>query len=83
MKYTVIYEGDAEQMFDQYLDESHETYKVAGLTLYPSQILKDCDPIAYDLYLSDFIDHLAENSGIYVYGLNDGDKPEDEDEEIE
>jgi hypothetical protein len=83
MKYTIIYEGDVEQMFDEYLDDSGELVHVAGLSFYPSKILKECDPIAYDLYLSDFIDHIAENSGIYVFGINDDQKPTDEDEEIE
>jgi len=82
MKYQVIYEGDAEQMFDDYLDEVSEPYKMFGMTFYPSKILSECDPIAYDLGLSEFIDNLVE-SDIYVYGLTDDQKPTDEEEEDE
>lgn len=81
MNYTVITEDEAEQMFDDYLDTSHEVYKIAGLTLYPSQILKDCDPTAYDISVSEFIDHLAENADIYVEGYTDDLKPTDEETE--
>jgi hypothetical protein len=74
VKYTVITEEEAELMFDEYLDDSQEPIKVAGLTFYPSGILSKCDPIAYDLYLDDFIDNLME-SDIYVYGVTDDQKP--------
>jgi hypothetical protein len=83
VNYTVITEEQAEQMFDEYLDSSHETYKIQGLTLYPSQILKDCDPTCYDISVSEFIDHLAENSDIYVLGLTDDLKPTDDEDEDE
>jgi hypothetical protein len=80
MKYTVITEYDAEVMFDEYLDETYDKVKMFGSTFYPSQILNKCDPIAYDIGLSEFIDHLAENSDIYVLGINDDEKPTDEDD---
>ena len=80
MKYSVITEDEAEQMFDEYLDDSQEVINVAGLKFYPSKILSECDPIAYSLYLDEFIDHLRENSDIYVLGINDDEKPTDEDD---
>ena len=42
-----------EEMFDDWLDDVYPTYEIAGVTLYPSQILKSCDPIAYRVALAD------------------------------
>jgi hypothetical protein len=43
-----------EEMFDEWLDDVYPTYKIAGVELYPSQILKNCDPIAYRISLAEF-----------------------------
>ena len=45
-----ISEGD----FDSYLDEIEQTVNVCGMTFYPSDILKSCDPIAYRCAKSDY-----------------------------
>ncbi len=42
-----------EEQFDEMLDELYPVYRMGGLTFYPSQILKDCDPIAYRIALSE------------------------------
>ncbi len=42
-----------EEMFDEWLDDVYPTYQIAGITLYPSQILKNCDPIAYRIAKSE------------------------------
>ena len=42
-----------EEQFDEWLDDVYPTYKIAGVELYPSQILKNCDPIAYRIALSE------------------------------
>ena len=42
-----------EEEFDEWLDDVYPTYEIAGITLYPSQILKNCDPIAYRIALSE------------------------------
>jgi hypothetical protein len=82
VNYTVINEDEAGQMFDEYLDDSTEPVKLGFGTFYASDILKKCDPVAYDLGLSEFYDHLAENADIYVLGFTDDLKPtDDEDEE--
>lgn len=49
-----------EEMFDEFLDETYPVYQIGGVTLYPSQILKDCDPIAYNIALSEYEDFLQE-----------------------
>lgn len=55
MDYIPIDEDKAKQMYDEALDEQGEV-KVGTLTFYPSQILKECDPIAYRVGFSDWLD---------------------------
>lgn len=51
---------DVETMLDQLLDETGPVH-VAGLTFYPSDILKNCDPIAYRCTVADYEDMLAKD----------------------
>ena len=44
----------SESEFDEVLDDCHETYDLGGMTFYPSDILKSCDPIAYRYGKSDY-----------------------------
>ena len=46
---------DFADLFDECLDEA-SSIKVAGCTFYSSQILKECDPVAYRCGLNDFAD---------------------------
>lgn len=48
---------DMGSLFDECLDEAG-SIKVAGYTFYPSQILKECDPIAYRCGLNDYADSM-------------------------
>ena len=50
-----------EEQFDEWLDDVYPTYQIAGITLYPSQILKNCDPIAYRIALSEMEDEDDDN----------------------
>ena len=43
-----------EERFDDYLDQIHEEYSMGWITFRPSQILKECDPIAYGIALAEF-----------------------------
>jgi hypothetical protein len=52
-------EGRADR-FDEYLDQIHEEYSMGWLTFTPSQILFNCDPIAYRIALSEFEDFFPE-----------------------
>jgi hypothetical protein len=47
--------------FDEMLDESYPVFQIGDLTFYPSQILRECDPIAYRQSLLDFEDTILEN----------------------
>lgn len=52
---TEVSERDLRKLFDEFLDEIHEPYEMAGMTFYPSAILKS-DPIAYDLEFGYWLD---------------------------
>lgn len=57
IKQSEIYDFEyecSESEFDEVLDDCHETYNLGGMTFYPSDILKSCDPIAYRCSKSDY-----------------------------
>jgi hypothetical protein len=49
-------------MFDEMLDECYPVYKMGHSVFYPSQILRECDPVAYHQSLLDFEDSYLENN---------------------
>jgi hypothetical protein len=50
----------AVEMFEDALD-CEGTVEVAGIQFNRSTILKECDPIAYNCYLNDYIDSLMDD----------------------
>lgn len=44
----------SENDFDDFLDEIEQPVNVCGMEFYPSDILKNCDPIAYSCAKSDY-----------------------------
>jgi hypothetical protein len=46
--------------FDEMLDECYPPYRIGSMTFYASQILYDCDPIAYRIGVSEYEDCLEE-----------------------
>jgi hypothetical protein len=48
------------EAFDEMLDECYEPYKIGEMTFYASDILKNCDPIAYRIGVSEHEDFMAE-----------------------
>ena len=50
--------------FDEMLDESYKPFVIGNLTFYPSQILRECDPVAYHQSLLDFEDAIRENEDL-------------------
>ena len=44
--------------FDEMLDDSYPVVKIGELTFYPSQILKNCDPIAYNIGMHEYFDFM-------------------------
>jgi hypothetical protein len=49
--------------FDQMLDDCYPAVTIGSMTFYPSQILFDCDPIAYQISVDEFDDYNEENEG--------------------
>ena len=50
--------------FDEMLDESYPIIQIGNLIFYPSQILRECDPIAFRQSLLDFEDAIRENENV-------------------
>ncbi len=52
-------DNDFVDMFDDMLDDADgQVITVCGLTFTPSQVLKECDPIAYRLAFNEFLDSM-------------------------
>lgn len=51
-------------MFDEMLDDAYPVFEIGDLKFYPSQIMRECDPIAYNQALLDFEDAIRENEKI-------------------
>jgi len=49
------------RIFDEMLDECYPVWKFGEQTFYPSQILGDCDPVAYELASSEYLDNLHQD----------------------
>ena len=64
---------DVENNYDNMLDECYEPYQVGVCTFYASQVLKECDPVAYDCGINDFVDSNLSDS---LYDLERGDEVE-------
>jgi hypothetical protein len=54
---------EVKKMFDEMLDESYPVVTMGPCTFYPSQILRECDPTAYNEALLDFEDAIVQNQG--------------------
>lgn len=48
--------SENEEEYDQMLDECYGTFKIGQLEFYPSRILSELDPIAYNCGLAEFND---------------------------
>jgi hypothetical protein len=48
-------EDELKTLYDTMLDEWYPSCKIGSSEFYPSQILKELDPIAYNCGLADFI----------------------------
>lgn len=47
--------------FDQMLDECYPKFMIGAITFYPSDILYNCDPIAYAISVDEYENDLKEN----------------------
>lgn len=53
---TYITEYDAEERYDDFLNEIHPTVQIGELSYDPSRVLKEVDPVAYRCGLNDWMD---------------------------
>jgi len=53
---------EAEDSFDEFLEEVSGSIQIVGQDFYPSDILKCCDPISYRCNLNDYIDGMGIDS---------------------
>lgn len=53
---------EIEQQYKDLLDEIYPSYVINGMEYMPSNILKECDPIAYRVGLSDYESTLEEEN---------------------
>jgi hypothetical protein len=51
---------EIEQSYSDLLDDIYPSYVINGMEYMPSDILKNCDPIAYRVGLSDYESELEE-----------------------
>jgi hypothetical protein len=78
----LLSEREAEQSFEEMLDECHDTLKIGYLEFSPSEVLRRLDPVAYREEFILYCDNLAED-GIYVEDYTDDQMEEDEEEDEE
>ena len=58
--YDKFTQEELEEMFDEMLDETTPEIKIGSLTFYPSYVLANCDPIAYNISVGEYADFLQE-----------------------
>jgi hypothetical protein len=47
---------DVVDAYNDRLNDTHDEVEIAGIGFLPSEILRECDPIAYRVGLSDWLD---------------------------
>ncbi|MBX9724302.1 MAG: hypothetical protein K2X81_23035 [Candidatus Obscuribacterales bacterium] len=71
MEHIVKEEGtaiDADEMYDDLLDECNEPFKLGDLEYSPSQVLKNVDPTAYEMGKHEYLDSLVEDGQLVCLG---------------
>ena len=70
MEYQMITLGEAEDRFNDYIDEATPEIKILGMSYTPSRVLYEVDPIAWRTVFDEFANHLWED-GTAVECYND------------
>lgn len=66
------------ERYDDMLDECYETVSIGEITFSPSTVLRECDPIAYRVYFSDWLDAELGETITDEAPADDDDETEDE-----
>lgn len=59
---------DGEEMYEELLDECYPEVKVGELVYSTSQIIKELDPLYFQMGANENLQHLAEDGVLYEYG---------------
>jgi len=59
---------DGDDMFEEMLDECYPELKIGCCTFSPSQVMKECDPTAFRIGVSENLSSLAEDGQLYEAG---------------
>lgn len=74
MNYELITEKDAYERYDNMLNECYVEIEIGHSRFDPADVLKELDPVAYNVGFSDYTNSLLED-GVYVEGCTDDDTP--------
>ena len=58
---------DGEEMFEELLDECYPEVKVGCCTFSPSQVMKELDPVCFEIGVTENLDSLVEDGQLYEY----------------
>lgn len=68
-----VTQSEAQDMFNQMLDECYEEIRFGEVSYLPSDVLESTDPIAHRVGVSDYIDALCQDGDVIVYDYEDTD----------
>lgn len=68
-QFEVISEREAEERYEQMIDDCHEVVEVCGYSYSPSHVLKNVDPIAFRCGFSDYCSFMEEQEHTLVEGF--------------
>ena len=58
---------DGDEMFEELLDECYPEVKVGCCTFSPSQVMKELDPICFNIGVTENLDSLVQDGQLYEY----------------
>jgi hypothetical protein len=61
---------DGDELFEELLDECYPEVTIGTSVFSPSQVLKELDPVCFNIGVTENLDSLAEDGNLYEYGGN-------------
>ena len=58
---------DGEEMFEELLDECYPEIQIGCCTFSPSQVMKELDPVCFNIGVTENLDSLAEDGQLYEH----------------
>ena len=66
-----MYKFEAVEEYREFLDDMYPAVTVAGILFYASTVLKECDPIVFDIGLDEWIVQNVEEGNMTVDGYEE------------